>query len=250
MAPHAPLRRRGGTGAPTPRPVPAKKWHPGPPRHTEGYQTKQEAAYPGALNKRIVDLLVQAVGPRPSESTRSFAPSVASALASANSGCGTVSLGEEELWEIGPIKPHSLRGAGREVSGKYKRREDNELAIGGMRNLERALRRGHAKTLGSSIRSTLATFLLPSPTQLSVIDSLGWDICPGLDLDFVETARSKVAGVFGVQYKQGKPQADTPLRPEFFEAFLSKTADPETDLPSWIREGCPLGIRNSIRPCC
>ena len=39
------------------------------------------------------------------------------------------------------------------------------------------------------------------------------------------------------------------IRPEVIEAFNTLTGDPDTDLPSWLRHGAPLGIAKDVTSC-
>ena len=54
-APHAPLRRKGHTGKPCPRPVLAEEWHRQLPSTCDTYATDKAKAYPGPCNCRLIE---------------------------------------------------------------------------------------------------------------------------------------------------------------------------------------------------
>ena len=263
QAPHAPLRRRGWSGAPSPRPVAPEDWLPGQPSFCSHYPTRDKKAYPGGLNKRLVDALLSTSVPEqptcpasseaapskrksPAACTFSTKRFVAAALPAA---CSAHNHLDDMVFEQRPVKPASLRGQ-QEATKVETRLAEDEAAIGGMRNPAKAVERNpRAMSIGAMLLRCLQGLLLANATELSVIDTLGSANCCGFQPAFVEAARAGCAKVLGFHYdKASGASARSSLRPDFISGYVEAANDPEAHLASWVRDGCPLGIRNELTP--
>ena len=153
-APHAPLRRKGHTGKPCPRPVLAEEWHRQLPSTCDTYATDKAKAYPGPCNCRLIESCAADL-----ETESSKRPKIDSGRAGALAG--NPSQAAES--EVGPARldpaqqkmKGALRGE-RDESRRRVREKENLEATGGMRSPSRSLR--------AFPEAAILSLLLPSST--------------------------------------------------------------------------------------
>ena len=249
-ASHAPLRRKGATGAPSARPVVAHEWHPHLSNQVDAYPTQDKKAYPGPFNKRLLHKLLgptvevsKASGkiPRTTCSVRKFPP-----MATAPEPRCPTDPDPDGVFQQGPLRPYSLKGT-KGLSKREIREVENREAIGGMRNPAAAVKRiPKARSVGKVLFQILQALFVAHISEIAVLDQLGSESCKGFSAGFVESARAQCAQALGFEYKPFDGVEWSSLRPDFIEAYVAQTGDPEAHLASWVRNGCPLGIRQEL----
>ena len=138
-------------------------------------------------------------------------------------------------------RPTPLRGV-EPAGARALRRQEDALAVGGMRNP------GHAVSKLPLLRATLSALrpiLLKAVTQdlriSGVVSSiLEGSRVEGLPADVVAHVRAGVAQALGVEASQGPG-----LQPALFEG-LALAGDPDHHLHHWLREGAPLGVLHPV----
>eukprot|EP00435_Cladocopium_sp_Y103_P028266 s2421_g7.t1 len=122
------------------------------------------------------------------------------------------------------------------ASGKEKRDQENEAAVGGLRNPYRAiLHSSSAWKLGAAVRQVLLSVLRQCPEDLKQLSGASFT-------GFSEATVLKAADALGKLVGIGQPEQPTPLRVELLGALLSASGDPERHVQDWLRTGFPLGI--------
>eukprot|EP00435_Cladocopium_sp_Y103_P065114 s1794_g27.t1 len=154
--------------------------------------------------------------------------------------------GSKRAWDAGDISRDVLPTPSK-VSKKQAREEENARCLGGMRNPASALKRMTVmQEAGNDVARLWRNLVMDMPEALDAARSCGTDRCqldPGVLQEWEHRLRllMKVAKEPEVKLK-GRFQFESPLKPEWWEAWQKFSKDPETDLATWFRRGAPLGM--------
>ena len=124
--------------------------------------------------------------------------------------------------------------------------------VGGMRDPYKVvLPRATLLSLGLRIRAAWEAFERKHKGTAAVAETYGTPDCD-MDPTLVKewkAALKKVLGANAPPSVKMKPRWNyvSPLDPELLEAWISKSADPDDVIPSWVRNGAPLGIEVPIQ---
>ncbi|CAK0840856.1 unnamed protein product, partial [Prorocentrum cordatum] len=133
---------------------------------------------------------------------------------------------------------------------KAAREAANNAALGGLRNPNRAVARSVGlRRTGARIRKVLDEVPDRSSFKegiISVIEQMGTDQCRGFSLEAVEFTQEALRKKFGAP----RPDPGTVFDHQLWKSLLGAAGDPETEVPGWLRHGCPTGIGESeVRTC-
>ena len=132
------------------------------------------------------------------------------------------------------------------------RDEENDLALGGMRNPWAAVKRlSKVAEVGRDIARLWRHFVQRWPEALDTARDYGSKACSVLP-ECVEAWRKEL-----MQLLRGKPsqvvlkekiEFSSPLQANLWEAWQQASSDPEKYIAIWAREGAPLGMSSTIPP--
>ena len=130
---------------------------------------------------------------------------------------------------------------------KGEREAANEACIGGLRSPWKAAAALHgAVGPAAKVKAALRQALEEHPALAKAADG-----CKEFDPEAkeqkegVERARVLVAAALGVTHPQPMGRSTSWL-PHLVRAWIEAAGDPDVDLPRWLLEGAPLGIREDI----
>ena len=153
---------------------------------------------------------------------------------------------EVHEWRGGHGKREALK-----ASAAKKEDPVQAVYVGGMRRPARTLRSmGVAQSLGVKIQGAWNYFSEANPQTMETAERYGTKECeldPEVILKWKETLKTLLEakeppGVQLVDNREYKSKLDA----ELFESWIEKSADPDTCIPDWIRDGVPLGIECKI----
>ena len=153
---------------------------------------------------------------------------------------------EVHEWRGGHGKREALK-----ASTAKKEDPVQAVYVGGMRHPARTLRSmGVAQSLGVKIQGAWNHFSEANPQTMETAERYGTKECeldPEVILKWKETLKTLLEakdppGVQLVDNREYKSKLDA----ELFESWIEKSADPDTCIPDWIRDGVPLGIECKI----
>ncbi|CAK0839052.1 unnamed protein product [Prorocentrum cordatum] len=126
------------------------------------------------------------------------------------------------------------------------REQENQMAVGGMRNPHRSIHRVPGWTsVGNPLRRVLLDVCVRREASVrSTMQGAGAPGCAGFPTDVVEATRASIAAEFGVALS-GVPRAD---RAAMFRALIAESGDPDDVLSAWVGGAAPLGIERPM-PC-
>ena len=138
---------------------------------------------------------------------------------------------------------HQETAPGR-VSAKATRERENEACVGGLRAPWRAKSALHmSDAVGVKVREALAKALKEHPELLTAADGAeAFDPDAEAQRAGVERARQLVAEALGVAHPQPMGRS-TSWQPHLVRGWIQAANDPDVDLPKWLLEGAPLGVR-------
>jgi hypothetical protein len=93
-----------------------------------------------------------------------------------------------------------------------------------------------------SVFETLGTDAAYRKAVISAVDKLGDKSVKGFPDEVVEKLREALRNEFSA----GKYLKDTVFDHELWKAMLQTAEDPDIDVPTWLKEGCPTGIGSSV----
>ena len=122
----------------------------------------------------------------------------------------------------------------KQMSKSELREQQNAECVGGLRDPRRAVARSLAlQRTGLAVREVIDKFLSPR-----ILDS---NTCP-FDDELVLACRRELADRFSAS-----AVSSTGYQAELFECLMTKAQDPDAQvLPTWLRQGFPLGITQEI----
>ncbi|CAK0883204.1 unnamed protein product, partial [Prorocentrum cordatum] len=126
----------------------------------------------------------------------------------------------------------------------------NNAALGGLRDPNRAVARSVGlRRTGARVRKVLDEVLDRSSFKesvVSVIDQMGTDQCNGFSQEAVEFTQEALRKELGAS----RSDPGTVFDHQLWKSLLDAAGDPETEVPGWLRHGCPTGIGESeVRTC-
>ena len=136
------------------------------------------------------------------------------------------------------------------VSKKGLRDDENELAVGGMRNPWLAVKRlSKVAETGSDLARLWRRFVRKHPEGLLAAKAYGGNSCR-LDADLVEAWKNEMlellhGRVEPVNLKE-KIEFKSPLQANLWEAWQKISAGPEKYIAEWARQGAPLGMSAEV----
>ena len=137
-----------------------------------------------------------------------------------------------------------LRGPNLSAPRVEKERLDNTF-LGGLRNPNHSCAASHGlRALGSKIRATLEDLGRLGPLKdqvLKTVGALGTSSCQGFGPELLLTTRRSIRKSVGLD-PSGPTQG---FDPELWKALLEAAHDPETEVPKWLQNGCPVGTKAS-----
>eukprot|EP00435_Cladocopium_sp_Y103_P072540 s106_g40.t1 len=136
-------------------------------------------------------------------------------------------------------------------SKKQRREEQNDYAIGGMRNPAVAVARLHqVRRTGEMIHEAWLEFLRKYPNALKAAKEYGSKDAE-LDELVLHKWRQRLETLLGVEEKDGITLKEalefkSPLNADLWDAWRVCSRDPEQCIGQWAREGAPLGMDREI----
>jgi len=133
------------------------------------------------------------------------------------------------------------------ASAKSQREQANEECLGGLRSPWRSAEALHVSgAVGAKVRKALEQALVEHPALLLAADG-DKEFEPSGDAQMagVERARVLVAEALGVVHPQPLGRS-TWWQPHLARGWIAAANDPDVDLPRWLLEGAPLGVREDI----
>eukprot|EP00435_Cladocopium_sp_Y103_P036989 s818_g9.t1 len=136
-------------------------------------------------------------------------------------------------------------------SKKARREEENRAFFGGMRNPKLALRKLTViREAGMDIYRLWCNFVKDVPEALEVARTYGSDRRT-LSEEVLREWSTRLGGLLRVENEpkvslKGKFHFESPLQPQFWEAWQKFSKDPEEFIAKWAREGVPLGMNARI----
>ena len=133
------------------------------------------------------------------------------------------------------------------MSKKARREAENLAAPGGMRSPHRYVQANKAATeTGLVVTAAITQFIVKHPLVVTwLIDEMETGrrkLSSSMELELVEA----IGGALGTTDVRKGPRSR--WRAGLVEAFITKSGDPETCLPTWLREGVPTGVVHEIKP--
>ena len=154
----------------------------------------------------------------------------------------------KRLWAWTSTSEH--RGPDNKLSKKGLREEENDLAVGGMRNPWAAVRRlSKVAETGSDLARLWRRFAGKNPCVLRAAKAYGGNGCR-LEPDLVEAWKEEMLELLhgrceAVNLKE-RIEFKSPLNANLWEAWQKMAADPEKRIATWARQGAPLGMSAEI----
>ena len=143
-------------------------------------------------------------------------------------------------------RPTPLRGLGPPGAKEIKRQQD-QLAVGGMRDPAAAVRRLpilRQSLLG--LREIFTSAVDQDPRLRHAVEEvLSGHKIEGLPVDTVLVVREGLGRALGVAPDPSAPSGG--LQPHLFEG-LAQAGDPDAHLATWLRQGAPLGVLHPVEP--
>ena len=151
-------------------------------------------------------------------------------------------------WRGGMGKHESLRNSQAKQADPKQ-----QCYLGGMRHPARVIRTmGNAQSLGVKVRAAWEFFVDKYPEAVEVAEKYGTEDCQ-LDQELVMGWNTVLKEI--VNAAENEPVTLTEnkvyksaLDANLLEGWIRASADPDTVIPTWVREGVPLGIERRI-PC-
>ena len=137
------------------------------------------------------------------------------------------------------------------MSAKRKLEILSETAIGGLRRPFRALMGlPRVRQTGLQIRHIVMDIFSSSPKLLEdSLMAIGSETHPGPDEKGLSLIRDAMASQ--LHAKSCEPvigdKVATEVRADIIDAWVSATDDPETEVPIWLRQGAPGGVRHQAQ---
>ena len=140
---------------------------------------------------------------------------------------------------------------------KSRKHLDNlkvSLTVGGMRDPHTAISKlPNVLNLGLKVQAAWDRFVRTKRSAWETAETYGTKEC-SLDKDVVAAWKVELKRIFGAKgaaaVKLKSPnEYRTPVDVELFEAWQRRSGDPDVHVPTWLREGTPLGIELDIPTC-
>ena len=145
------------------------------------------------------------------------------------------------------------KGPDNKMSRKSHRDEENDFAVGGMRNPWFAVRRlSKVAEVGWDCARLWRRFAKEFPEVLRAAKSYGGSSCrlePDLVEAWKEELRELLHGKAEELILKEKIEFKSPLNASLWEAWQKMSADPEKHIAAWARQGAPLGMSLEIPAC-
>ena len=201
----------------------------------------------GRIKKKAKEM-----GAEPTQSRAPWSPIKAPMEVTASSQVSSTSgwHGHHEVhdWRGGMGKHESLRNSQAKQADPKQ-----QCYLGGMRHPARVVRTmGNAQSLGVRVRAAWEFFVNKYPEALETAEKYGTPDCQ-LDKDLVDGWNAVLKDIVNapeeeqVVLTENKVYKST-LDSKLLEGWIRASADPDTVIPTWVRDGVPLGIEKRI-PC-
>ena len=128
------------------------------------------------------------------------------------------------------------------------------LTVGGMRDPHSAIGKlPNVLNLGLKVQAAWDRFVRSWRRAVETAEAYGTKEC-ALDKEVVAAWKVELRRIFGAKgaaaVKLKTPnEYKTPVDVELFEAWQKRSGDPDVHVPTWLREGTPLGIELDIPTC-
>ena len=151
-------------------------------------------------------------------------------------------------WRGGMGKHESLRNSQAKQADPRQ-----QCYLGGMRHPARVIRTmGNAQSLGVKVRAAWEFFVDKYPEVVEVAEKYGTEDCQ-LDKEIVEGWNEVLKEIVNAPENDQVILTEnkiykSALDADLLEGWIRASADPDVVIPTWVREGVPLGIEKRI-PC-
>ena len=158
----------------------------------------------------------------------------------------------ESALEAGNIEDDDVPRSSGKRTKKELRQDENETAIGGMRNPDIAVERLHlVREVGLKMRCAWEEFATRKPKVMEVAEHYGSQEA-SLDMTIRDAWRSKLMEVLGGEVQldgitlRDEMEYVSPLYGPLWTAWQRASKDPDNGIQDFIREGVPLGTEEPI----
>ena len=148
-----------------------------------------------------------------------------------------------------PRTGHGLPMKGETLPGvKAAREAENLECVGGLRNPNLAVSRSsRLRKTGKKIRSILENLMMTDvgAEALNAVKNIGNDKYKGIPMALLTKAQNAFQIALSTPDEKDVGMNRSDYQSHLWEALLKDAGDPEVDVPSWMREGCPTGMPGS-----